>query len=317
MCVDIFIHNTSYAHESRWASEINTSTRWTVYSPFQEPYLRCCATPCIRGPIAPEYRCPWHGQCCALERVYRRCPFYDHSANLTPCSRPTTILHLYQAGGADGNEVARIPPYYVEHLLSCDPLLLSLQNQLFNAGAELVLARKLLARATRRLQELQSAGLASLSPLLLSPTPTPSPSPSPFSSTTTQVGARAEQEYVRCARIVQAALAYVGELSRYWDFKGLTAGPPACPAENDFTPRPGRAVDPRHNLRNCEDTMFRVHSWAGPDPGPIPFPNAITMRPGDEFERIVKKFSHNAHLIPWAKAMPVVNGNTILPSSFS
>ena len=301
MCVDLYLHNTSYAHESRWVSLINPGTGWAVYSPFQEPYRRCCATPCLRGTVPAQKQCAWHGGCCMLDRVFRRCAFYDRASNIVPCSRPLTVLHFYQGEGTGpGGEVARIPGSYVEQLLTCDPLFLSLQNQLFNAGAELVLARTCQARAARLFED-----LCSIDALF----PPPMPRAGGRRPTEGPETAAARQELTRSSQMVNFAIAYISELARFWDHKTATAGKPF----NDFTPRPGREREPLENFLHCEDTMFRVFSWGVRDAAPIPFPNTVPLRPGDEFERAVRAHSDDSHIIPWANALPVVKGNTVLP----
>ena len=305
MCVDIYLHNTSYAHESRWVSLINPGTGWAVYSPFQEPYRRCCATPCLKEPVPAQKQCPWHGGCCVLDRLFRRCAFYDRASNFVPCSRPLTVLHFYQGEGTGaGGEVARIPASYVEYLLICDPLFLSLQNQLFNAGAELILARTCYASAARRFEELRF-----IDGLL---TPPVSPAVGRRATVSPETAA-VRQELTRCDQMVRAADAYVTELARYWDHKSATGGKPGSPTSKDFTPRPGREPEPLNNLMHFEDTMFRVFSYGLRDKAPIPFPNNVPLRPGGEFERVVRAHSANSHIIAWSQALPVVNGNTILP----
>ncbi|KAI0017963.1 hypothetical protein F4780DRAFT_781815 [Xylariomycetidae sp. FL0641] len=81
MCIHLFLHNTSPEHDTRFLAVLNAITGYTVYSPFQDPYVKACGAPCFAaapssrglvvvagGDIQPHEHCLWHPACCRLER---------------------------------------------------------------------------------------------------------------------------------------------------------------------------------------------------------------------------------------------------------
>ncbi|KAI1775951.1 hypothetical protein F4818DRAFT_458087 [Hypoxylon cercidicola] len=67
MCLSVYIHNTSYEHETRFLSVVNPDTGYAVYNPFQDPYVSpSCDYPHVFEPIPPQEVCLWHPKCCRI-----------------------------------------------------------------------------------------------------------------------------------------------------------------------------------------------------------------------------------------------------------
>ncbi|RYP89818.1 hypothetical protein DL770_004029 [Monosporascus sp. CRB-9-2] len=302
MCVTVHLHHTSYAHESRFLSVINVATGYTVFSPFQEPFYRSCPRPCSRpyDEVPPRNRCRWHRGCCWLETTSLRCREYLAASerNQLPgrrttqqqkqqirrgeCPRPVTCLHLYEG------EDRRLPEGYLDYLLACDPLFLCLQNLLFGTGAELVLACAHRRVAALRRLELFLAGFAVDTP------PPPTYADADADEALGRDAARAEG-------VAGLAAAFLVELARFWD------------GEKRLPPRPGREEgDPALNLARWETYFLRTCAY---------FEHADFLRaeapppmPRRGFERTVREFGHDTHVVPWAALLPVVDFNTVLPT---
>lgn len=340
MCLKLYVHNTpsTPTHESRWPSILNPRTRWAVYSPFQDPYLRCCPTPCLPD-LAPHERCPWHRGCCRLETFHLSCVLY-HPENHPPfaragssCPRPAVHMHLYSeehayllAAGAVA--AANNNGYgFLDHLLACDPLFLAVQNGLFLAGVELLLASKYHRDTTQRLDSIHRLYL----PQLQLPPPLQPPSYTTSSSSNNnnnnssntqmllaEAGNLERAAVPRWSLAIRRAESWLGELAGLWDRRQASMMPWVVMQYDDFVPRPGREADPRANTPGVNLGMYSVlrpcHDYACCiDAGPVVFPSEARPRPGNGLERHVLFHSQQAHSVIWAGFMPVVQGNTIVP----
>lgn len=128
MYIDLFIHNTTEHHESRWVSVINPATGYAVRSPFQHPFYKTCEIPCIQDPILPSQRCEFHQSCCRLD--HQRIPYFDVGNG----ARPIICLHLY------ADEFEKLPAGFLDYLQSCNPLFVDTLTLLFLTGIELSLS---------------------------------------------------------------------------------------------------------------------------------------------------------------------------------
>ncbi|KAI0377318.1 hypothetical protein F5Y04DRAFT_178823 [Hypomontagnella monticulosa] len=133
MCLDVFVHYTDESHDTRFLSIINPKTRYTVHSPWQEPYkLYSCKQPHAVEPIPPGQACPWHPGCCRLER-FRLCSYPNPSI----CVTWLKYHHL-----VDEEEGQNLDLNPLREYLTYNPPLLFIVGWLFKKGVQLALAHE-------------------------------------------------------------------------------------------------------------------------------------------------------------------------------
>ncbi len=269
MCIHLFNHHTTPEHESRWVSVINPVTGYAVSSPFQHPRYMTCEAPCIREAILLSQRCEWHQSCC---RLY--CQILPCQAPVQ-CMSPRICLHLYEG------EYEKLPLGFLDHLQTCDPLLLDTLSQLFLCGIELSLANLFGQQLTYILTE-------------------PSRELSPSS-----------RSYLEWRRdlfrgVVDMNEEHLGQLARFLDLCGETT----TGSGSYFPPRPGRERRPELNgLGPTAGFPFlRAVSWAGEDGGPVPWPDGVSLWP--DLAALIRRFSGASNFVPWAGGLPIRLGNT-------
>ncbi|KAI1735619.1 hypothetical protein F4680DRAFT_434591 [Xylaria scruposa] len=146
MCIRIYIHRTSAAHDKRFHAVLNPATGYTVLSPFQDPVVDSCSSPCIEHPSrSPQTWCPWHAGCCNFDQ-------YDL------CNKPESCIssikyHHFLSREAPNFSVGALRPYMV------DPKFPSHMARFFKAGVELNLALAKLPELKSSLDRLGISGL--------------------------------------------------------------------------------------------------------------------------------------------------------------
>ncbi|KAI1637740.1 hypothetical protein F4809DRAFT_660814 [Biscogniauxia mediterranea] len=259
MCITLYIHNTTRRHDTRFLSVLNPVTGYTVYSPFQDPYVK--PSPC-ECPIphtqpghphpdvpAPHEVCLWHAPCCRLEIIdlcRRTNSCHDGRDSQESCWTWTKYHHFCETPqGRDDRSFLR--DYF---LLSQphDNAFLPFAAHFFKAGVELALANRYHAQAARRLRDADV--------MLRLPVPEKQ---------------ALTRQAVYFDRVSRCAVEVLAQFALHWD--AFSAGAGARTGAGAIWPaRPGAARYPALNAA-VDALKLRAANWARDDDvAPVAWP---------------------------------------------
>ncbi|KAI1204178.1 uncharacterized protein F4807DRAFT_465905 [Annulohypoxylon truncatum] len=246
MCFDLYVHNTAREHDTRHLSIINPVTGYTVYSPWQDPYMSPpCDYPHILEPIPPHQSCPFHPRCCRLQRHFV-CRFKDGS-----CQTQVKYHHFVDEASGETNNTSFLSAYF-----GYNPSLLSLAGWFFKAGVEFALADKYRSQISQRLAGMVERDNGQARDMM-------------DLTERTDLEAR----YSHLTYVINCSRQVLGQFAMLWD---LNTGPGGLP------PRPGGNPNPEFNAPLSRRLNLRTHGWVKRDDSPFYWPQLIQLWPNFE-----------------------------------
>ncbi|KAI5917843.1 hypothetical protein F4810DRAFT_633619 [Camillea tinctor] len=276
MCIKLYIHNTSRQHDTRFLSVINPATGYTVYSPFQDPYVKLSPCQCPiphthpgrphPDILAPHEVCLWHAPCCHLEilnvcRLTNKLDIEDDDPE--SCQSWTKYHHFCETaeGREDRSFLSKyfLSPPHPHH----NTTLLPFAAHFFKSGVEFALANRYHGQVVRRLQD-------------------PNMHHAPMHEK--QALARQLAYFDRVSRVAVGVLA---QFAMRWDA-----------SQNMWPARPGRARYPTLNAFADYDALrLRAASWARDDVAPVAWPHG--EKRWNEFDAMLPFPRDDPSVVPW------------------